>query len=217
MDFMEKKPMEGDKMKKGLFTTLLILVFAVSAMAGDGTGFGLKGGLNMANMTGDDVGDDNKALLGFAFGGFFTYSFSPSIAIQPEVLYSMKGVKYEEGNETLKYKLNYLEVPVLLKFSIATDGNMVPFLFAGPAFGFLMSAKAEFDDGTNTEETDIKDDLKSMDIGITFGAGFGMAMGEGQLTLDARYTLGMTEINDDPDDPIDLKNTNISIMLGFSF
>lgn len=207
-------------MKKGLLTTLLILVFAVGAMAQDGgtgiTGKGIKVGLNLANISGDDVPDEAKVSMGFAFGGFFTYSLSPSLAIQPELLYSMKGSKAEMGIVTEKFKFNYLEIPVLLKFSIPTEGNMTPFLFGGPAISLLMSAKYEVGDGTNNIEIDIKDDLKSMDFGLAFGAGVGVAMDEGILTIEGRYTLGMTVIDDTPN-PEDVKNTNISFLLGYTF
>jgi len=123
----------------------------------------------------------------------------------------MKGTKEDGGDG--KIKLNYIEIPVLLKFKPAMEGNFKPAIFAGPAVGFLMSAKA--DDGE--EEEDIKDFTKSIDFGIAFGAGFMYMMENGGgITFDARYTMGMGTI-DDTEDDADVKNANISFMLGYSF
>ncbi|MBU8933540.1 MAG: PorT family protein [candidate division Zixibacteria bacterium] len=204
---------------KTLFLTLgLIAMLALGAAAQDEAttgivGKGIKAGINMANITGDDV-DDLDMKLGFGFGGFLVYAVSPQLVIQPEVLYMMKGAQFDdEDGETWKIKVDYLEIPVLVKFKFPTEGNFKPCLFAGPALGILMSAKVE--------DEDIKDDLKSIDFGLAFGGGFGLVMGEGMLTFDARYTLGMSNVNDwdveEGETLPDNKNANISIMLGYSF
>ena len=74
---------------KKLFT-LLFLVCLFSTMSFAQMQAGLKAGVNISNLSGDDAGSpDSKT--GFAFGGFFMYQFSPMFAIQPEAYYTMKG------------------------------------------------------------------------------------------------------------------------------
>lgn len=201
-------------MKKLVITLGLLLVFAMSASAQEeGVGLTAKGfkvGLNMANLAGDDIeGTDTK--MGFAFGGFFTYNFSPTFALQPEFLYTMKGTSISEMGLDIDFKLNYIEIPVLFKFTFG-EGTTKPCFFAGPAVAFLMTAEAEALGIT----IDLKDDTKSMDMGIVFGGGVGFAMGSGTMTFDGRYTMGMTSI-DDTEYEDDVKNTNISFMLGYGF
>ena len=103
---------------KKLFSVLVVLslLWVVPAGAGPGdVALGFIGGLNLANMGGDDVsGTDSKT--GFAGGGVLNYNFSNVFALQTEVLYTQKGFKEEENGFTLKFKLNYIEVPVLAKF-----------------------------------------------------------------------------------------------------
>ena len=42
-------------------------------------------------------------------------------------------------------------------------------------------------------------------------------MGEGYLSFDVRYALGLTEIDDADEDPMDIKNTGIMFMVGYGF
>ena len=202
-------------MKKLVITLGLVLVFAMSASAQDeGVGLtakGFKAGLNMANVTGDDAEGDLSSKMGFAVGVFFTYNFSPTFALQPEVLYTMKGVTETALGIDIDIKLDYIEIPVLFKFTFG-QGTTKPCFFAGPAMAFLMSAKME----AMGESLDIKDQTKSMDLGIVVGGGVDFAMGNGTMTFDGRYTMGMSSI-DDTDYDEDIKNTNISFMLGYGF
>jgi len=198
-------------MKKLLLVLAVVMLFTVSGFAQDVvkgvTAKGIKVGVNLANWTGDISG--NKMMLTFGGGVFMEYSFNPQFAVQPEVLFMMKGTKAEEGDG--KYKLTYIEIPVLLKFKPTMEGNFKPGIFAGPAVGLLMSAKE--DPGGE----DIKDNLKSIDFGIAFGAGFMyMMQNGGGITFDARYTMGMGTIDDTEADET-IKNTNISFMVGYSF
>ncbi|MDH4157876.1 MAG: PorT family protein [candidate division Zixibacteria bacterium] len=220
-------------MRTLLVSVAVVLLFALSAFAQDEavglTGKGLKVGVNMADLAGDDAeGWDMK--IGFGGGGFITYHFTPQFAVQPEVLYMMKGAKTAAD---LKWKADYIEIPILLKFTPQMQGNLKPAIFAGPAVAMLMSAKL-----SNGGSIDIKDGLKSMDVGIAFGAGAAIQMETMTITFDARYTMGMTkfvdykewnktmeELAEDlegfewgalTEDP-KVKNTNISVMVGVSF
>jgi hypothetical protein len=80
--------------------------------------------------------------------------FSDHLGIQPEVLYSAQGAK--SGDQ--KYKVNYVTVPVLVRYNI----NEMWSLHAGPQFGVLTSAKYS----TGSNEQDVKDQLKGTDIAI---------------------------------------------------
>ena len=190
----------------------MLIALSVSAQ-NEGVGLTAKGfkvGLNMANVSGDDVsGTDTK--VGFAFGGFFTYNFSPTFALQPEFLYTMKGFTVSELGIDIDFKANYLEIPVLFKLTFGT-GTTKPSLFAGPAIAFLMSSKAE----ALGVSVDLKDVTKGTDVGIVFGGGVGFAVGSGTMTFDGRYTMGMSSIDDSGDDE-DVKNSNISFMVGYGF
>ncbi len=203
-----------------LLLVILMVAFVGTTANAQLIGKGIKAGINLANLSGDDI-EETDMKIGLAVGGFITYGFTEMFAVQPEVLFMMKGAEYTEtdpliGDITAKFKLNYIEIPVLVKVMIPTTGNVKPVIFAGPAVGFLMSANVEAEALGISIDDDIKDETKSIDFGLAFGAGVGFEITQGTITLDARYTLGLTTI-DDTADEFDVKNGVISIMGGFSF
>lgn len=210
----------------GVLTLMLLLPNPSSATGIKG---GLKIGANSAKLYGDDVGnledllgEGLKSRIGFSVGGFITFNIAEMFAIQSEVLYTMKGLRWEgeiNGATPLKVwiKLDYLEIPVLVKIMPGTQGSVKPYLFAGPAVAIKVSGKvkAEFE-GESDEE--VLEDVKSTDFGLVIGAGadFGLgAYGRGSLSVDIRYTLGLSTISDFEGD--DVKNGVFSLMVGYSF
>jgi hypothetical protein len=212
-----------------IVTGVLALMFLLpNSSLASGIKGGLKIGVSSAKLHGDDVGDledllgeDLKSRIGFSVGGFITFNISEMFAIQPEVLYTMKGLRYEEEifGETLKVwmKLDYLEIPVLVKIIFPSPGGVNPYLFAGPAVAIKVSGKVKAEFAGESDEEDIED-MKSTDFGLVIGAGvdFGFgALGKGTLSVDIRYSLGLSTISDFEGD--DVKNGAFSLMVGFSF
>ena len=209
---------------KVILIAILLLIFSTVVFAQGITGKGIKVGLNLANWTGDDADftgdlDDKKIRTGFVFGGFITYEINETFSLQPEVYYSMMGVKYEssiEGEDfTVTFKTDYIQIPILAKFNLSTKNNVKPNIFIGPALSINLNAKYEMEVVGQTIEGDMKDfgmDIKSTDFGLVFGAGVNF----GKISVDARYNLGLSTIPDTEED-VDIKNSVISIMLGYSF
>ncbi len=196
---------------------LMFTLCSSSVFAGGLTGKGLKAGLNFANFHGDDTeGMTFNSKMGLCAGGFITYSINDVFAIQPEVLYTMKGTKWDTGyGATITYSVNYLEIPVLVRLSIASQGSVVPSLFVGPYVAIKLSSKAKIEPegGGGSVELDWGEDIKTTDFGVVVGAGVDFSLFSMPVTVDARYTLGLTSMYDSPDD---LKNGVISVMLGLS-
>lgn len=201
------------------FTALLVvlLTIAVSLASAQRITGGLKAGVNLANFHGDDV-EDHKSKIGFCGGGFIAFGLGKVVVIQPELLYSQKGAKWEEEfiGETWKltYKFNYLEVPVFVKMIMPVQGKVKPNLFLGPYFGILITdprGKVEID-GT-TMEDDIEG-VKDTDFGVVFGGGIDFELGKGKIVFDVRYSLGLTTLDEED---ADVKNNVFSFLLGYSF
>lgn len=204
-------------MKKLLVVLFAFALFSISAQAQ--MQLGLKAGLNLANLSGDDI-SDTDARTGFAGGLFFTYQFNEMFAIQPEAYYTMKGATNSGTFEGITYeselKLDYVEIPLLLKFLIPIkDSGVRPTIFAGPSIGFNMSAKSKVEAGGQTFEQDIED-VASTDIGLVFGGGIGFPVGNGELGVDIRYILGLSTI-DDSSEKDDVKNGVLNFNLYYGF
>jgi hypothetical protein len=204
-------------MKKIL--TLLFVLSLFSIMSFAQMQAGLKAGLNIANLSGDDI-DSPDSKTGFAGGAFFTYQFSPMFAIQPEVYYSMKGatdkMDFNGATVDLTYTLDYIEIPVLFKLLIPLQGSSIkPSIFAGPSLGINTTAKIKAEYQGESEEEDIED-VKSTDLGLQFGGGIGFPVGKGELGVDIRYILGLSTIDDSAEEA-DVKNNVINVNLYYAF
>lgn len=216
-----------------ILVVALLVVFALSmsAFAQEKTkmpmGAGVTAGLSLGNATGSDAaalsGETKKMRLGFAFGAFYSFEPVKGFTIQPELMYVQKGVKYEEdAGGKLTIKTDYLEIPVLAKWTPdMKESKIQPTIFVGPFVGIIMSAKAKaegFAGDSLNGEVDIKDQLKSTDFGVAFGAGLGMKTTKGELFFDARYDLGLSKVYKDIGGVTpDVKSATILVLVGYKF
>jgi opacity protein-like surface antigen len=183
-------------------------------------GFGVKLGLTVTNFASEDAEDtpflnfENK--LGFAAGGLASIPLSPMVSLQPEFMFVTKGADVEVVGENLGYiALNYLEVPVLLRVDVPVTGSVAPFIVAGPALGFVLSARFVNNDG-DTEN--LEDDIDDLDLGFILGGGLGIPLSSGGLfEIEVRYEHGLSDINDDRDFDVDMKNRAFFILGGYRF
>jgi hypothetical protein len=227
---------KGVKMKqeKIILIVLLLLGFSSVVFAQGITAKGVKGGLNIATLTGYELGGE-KYKIGFVFGGFLTYELNQKFSLQPELLFTMKGAKSEyvdketedDGSQyyskfKVSWNLNYLEIPFLSKLNIPLKENIKSNIFCGPALGIKIGATYDADyeywekdeNGDIVEEVNESDDgdikdIKSMDFGIIFGAGVEF----GKIIVDARYNLGLSTISKEKGGS-KIKNSVISLILG---
>ena len=134
------------------------------------TEFGVKGGFNMSNLygSGDDV-DDNNILYGFNAGVYATLPISDFVAIQPEILFTTKGAEFEYNNAfasgSTKFKLNYIEVPLLVRVNVTKNFN----IHAGGYASYLVSSKITGDGSFDFDQEIDRDDLAKFDAGIAAG------------------------------------------------
>jgi hypothetical protein len=181
------------------------MVTSAAAFAQASVSLGLKGGLNFANVNTSSVGAAYNSRTGYHAGAFVNIKLT-KLAIQPEVIYSVQGSDISMATSSQALDLAYVNIPVILKFYLIGGLN----LQAGPQFGFLASASGPDPTGTVTGAVDLKSYLKSTDFSIGLGAGFDIS----KFTIDARYNLGMSEINDNAALSA-AKNQAFQLSLGF--
>jgi len=166
---------------KTILSVILLLSLTVLAKAQSAdTHFGLKAGLNISSLdVKDGVDFDSKA--GFHIGGLAHVHLSPHFGIQPEIVYSEQGGK--DGED--KWKINYLNVPVLFQYMTGSGFR----LQTGPQLGFAVSSKIKSGD----VERNIKDDVNTVDVSWAIGASY---LFPEAIGIDARYNIGITNVND---------------------
>ncbi|UCF71056.1 MAG: PorT family protein [candidate division WOR-3 bacterium] len=201
---------------------LVVLLFAALALAPAQkiTG-GLKAGMNLATVSGfeDELGEDVGYRMGFCGGGFAAFALGDIVVIQPEFLFSQKGLKAEETvldeTWTLTYKFSYLEIPLSFKMVLPIQGKVKPNFFVGPYFAMMITTprgKIEVD-GVSME-ADLND-VAEIDFGVVFGGGVDFGLGKGKIVLDFRYGLGLTTLDETGTE--DVKNGAFSFLIGYSF
>jgi opacity protein-like surface antigen len=202
-------------MKK--ITLSIVAVLAFGFANAQEVKFGAKAGLNVSTFTGDV--DDASSRVGFHVGGFAEIKLSDKFSVQPELLYSAQGVKYDTSgagfSEENKINLAYLNIPVMAKYYVAEKFS----LEAGPQIGFLLSAKNDFSYSafgeSDSGKVDIKDGYKSIDFGVNFGAGYDFTE---NLSVGARYNLGLSNIaKNEEGDNSKVKNSVFSLSVGYKF
>lgn len=194
-----------------------LLVVAVllcpSATTAQEVAYGVKGGINFATIAFDpEPGADFGLRPGLVIGGFVTMPLGARLAIQPEGLFSQKGTSASEGGVDAKVRLDYLEVPVLVRYVVSESSARTIHAFGGPALAFKLRANSSADFGGESVDTDIDEDIEDFDVGIVFGAGVDF----GRLTAEGRYTLGLSNISADPDDP-KARNRTLAFLAGVRF
>jgi hypothetical protein len=198
--------------------------------------FGVKGGVNIANLAMDPEPDPSpETRMGIAGGATLAFIISPGMTLDTDFLYMQKGAKWTYDYMTssdvveLEYeaKYTYLVINPMFRFTVQNEG-MRPFFMAGPEIGFLLDAEGETTGGDNgeTDTVDLKDETKSTDFGINFGAGLEFPSGNSTFFVEARYALGLANIYDVSDEEEtkmngdtepDVKHRGIYLMAGIRF
>lgn len=209
-------------MKKLIIVSLSIVLLSTTLVAQE-TRTGIKGGLNLTSLSTDE-NNDNNLKTGFHLGVFTKIPVSESFAIQPELMYSMKGIKMKYNESALadgdtKFNLNYIDLPVKLVFNLSEDFEFQ----VGPYVSYLVNANVDTDaevldfwDIDSNEELD-REHFHSLDYGISAGLGFDLD----PLVMGLNYNLGLQPVAKDDDVSNDIlgaaKNSVIQLYVGMKF
>lgn len=186
---------------------------------------GLKFGLNISDFVGSDAsaGYGTKAQgSGLVIGGYMVFPLRDiPFRLQPELLISVKGAVYKGDVLGTHYesrsRLTYLEIPVLARFDIESRSGAKPAILIGPSFGIKVSAESE-SHTIGASGTSKIDNLNAFDPGVALGGLVEIPAGGGAITLEARYTRSLVTIFQSTGGHTpDIKNSVISIMLGYRF
>lgn len=214
-----KRSKQKIQLLSALLMGLILLLTTAPLQAQDYRPFswGIKAGINAADMYGDDVGA-TSAIAGFSGGAYATFRLVDYFAFQPEILFSSKGSDLETGvmRETgpVEYRFGYLEIPVLAKFYIPTNGKIQPNLYSGPGLGFILYGDAN--------DADIDSEMANTDFSLIFGGGLDFKIAKSRydflqhIGIDLRYTLGLSDAFDTIGDP-DAKNGTLTAAVVFGF
>ena len=224
---------------------LVFLTIVSSAQSLIPVKYGIKVGLNFSNLNITPAIDgvkptDNSSQMGIAAGFIVHIPLSDEWFINPEVLYSQKGAKFNydfthdyEINQRDEYKttnqvtLSYVELNPTISYK-ATDKLALNF---GPSVSFLIGEDITPQDlerdNANTAHilTDGLVETASLDVGLNLGISYFFTE---HFFVDSRVYTGFLEvasatqpyeeiINNNPDPAYTLKNSAIVLSLAYLF
>ncbi len=180
-------------MKKIIVIIVLMLVSSANVQA-QLLKFGIKGGLNYANLTSSNIQTD--ALTSYHIGLLAEIKVSDKFALQPELLYSTQGATYKTILGDIDNKLGYLSIPIMAKIYL----NNTVSLELGPQASFLLSEKDQFD----------IENQSTFDFAVAAGLGVKITK---SIFIQGRYGLGLTEVSKNAQ----TKNSVVQLSAGILF
>ncbi len=161
---------------------------------------GIKGGVLLSTITGDDAIDEFAKKIGPQIGVTGAIYFHPMLSLRGELNYEAKGGKF--ANNDMQMKLNYASLPVYLKFNFTRDPEI--YMYAGGYASYLITAKTkgtyeiiiEEDFISESIDEDIAPYMNKLDAGILAGMGVqGRFNRSIDIFLDFRYTQGFMNLD----------------------
>lgn len=150
---------------------------------------GAIAGATFSTLRGIDGLDTRTSTL----GGLSIVTSGGALAWQPELLVVSKGAKQGTTGST-GLKLDYVEIPLLLRISLAPETPVNPHIYAGPYLGLQVSCNVQ---GTSAGCDDLPGvSTRTVDAGGIAGGGVSLDVGGMMLTGGVRYSFGVSKVAD---------------------
>ncbi len=174
-------------MQKALLIAILLVTTSIT-FAQDNL-FGVRAGFNITNLNFEPevpAGVLNAHRNGLAIGFLAQIVISDKFSVTPEIQFSAEGAKDEA------FRLDYIQLPIFFKYKICDKISV--------GVGPQVSLKAhDYEDG-------FKNIVYAGGVGVTY-------MITDEIFVDARYTLGLTNVFDS-NTGLDATNENAQFGVG---
>jgi len=161
--------------------------------------FGVLTGFSVADVKGNAF--VSEARRGISFGlavGVklpWVLPYNIGTGIETGIYFAQKGFENPSPDflnaETIEF--DYMEVPVLAKFSYPLFGEVSPYLLMGPALGFNVSAERVRADGSRA---DLDDQTSSTDLSLILGGGVDVKLNRQVLSFQAKGGFSFSDVFD---------------------
>ncbi len=180
--------MDLKAMKKIFMLLAMIVTMTAANNASAQIKFGLKGGVNVTDMSLNSSVFDASNRTGFFVGPTIKVQLPlVGLGIDASALYDQREAKIKVGNTTTKETLRSqaINIPINLRYGWGLSSMANIFLFAGPQFGFNVGDK----DQKITESSTWS--VKNSNFSLNFGAGVTL-LSHLQLTANYNVVCGKT-------------------------
>lgn len=204
---------------KLIFLSLLAVMFLSTNVFSQGVKLriGPEVGINIASLS-QTPDFSYTTRTGLIVGANLDMGFGQYISVMPGLKFVMEGGGGSDGaGGSFAVKLNYLQIPVMLKVTFPLT-EVKPYLLAGPVLAINMSANQDnTPQGGTSTTTDVSNSVSGTDFDITFGGGVGFKVTpKVDLFVQFGYMLGLSNILKN-NTATTLKNNGIQLTAGAMF
>ncbi len=205
---------------RGVITSLLPLLVAAPLMGQ--TMVGVRAGMNRSTVSTEGASDQDPR-MGMIIGVDATLPLASAVELRVGGAYAQKGSgASEEGFGSFSLHLDYFQLSALARMGTPREEGLSVGVLLGPsaAFNLSCSSSANLDLGEFGSPGSVSAScpdgvVAATDFGIAAGASAELAVSEGfRLGLDLVYSIGLTNINDDENDPATVKDRSLGIQAG---
>lgn len=167
--------------------TLLALLVVPGLAQAQVVTIGAHGGVNVAST------ESGASTVKPVAGASLDVTLFGELAFRVEAEYAESGVHIDAGSGSATmatdYSLGYLALPLNLRYDISR--STVPiYLFAGTTLGALLFATQS----QGTTSTDVKGQLRAIDVSLDLGGGIGYRISPNVAVLcDVRFSYGLLD------------------------
>lgn len=208
-------------MKKFLVAIMAVLFAAPSFAQYSSGGFslsessvyyGIRLGMNVATLTGDAPDLGSKIGLNFGATAGLRLSDTTPLFLESGLYFTGCGASKDKNS----ISLNYLELPLLIKYGIQASDNIAILPFIGPTFRYGLFGGKWKTSGAGKTDSFGDGKFKRADVGIKLGCGAEY----NKLYLELGYQFGIANIADwqlTNGDDASVHNGALFINLGVNF
>lgn len=173
--------------------------------------YGLRLGMNIASTSSEssefDTNPRTGLVIGFAYG--MQLSRNTPLWLEVGLQYSEKGGKTHQDGDKVTYRLGYLQLPVVAKYSFNIDDD----LYIQPFFGGYLSVgiTGKMKNYATRESESVFDNMKRFDGGLRGGCGLEYKM----MYVEVGYDFGLANISKDDFDAAHTRCLFINLGINF--
>lgn len=225
-------------MKKAVFLIwAMILIMVSNAFSQNMAGIGVS--LNFANISHSSVSNSGFDVTdSYTFGGaglVYERILDKNWSLVSGITYMRRGTQSKLSQDVnlfgynfdigakLVHRMDYIEVPVLAKYSFKT-GKISPYFVAGPVVsyesGYNIALKAHMLVDFNLYDYDVnlsRNMFNRYDLSAKAGAGLSIPVKKGYVNLEADYIYGISDILNNPVVDFNLKHRNVRLGISYMY
>jgi hypothetical protein len=206
-------------MKKPILRVVAVLCVLVLCQQGLKAEFGVKAGLSLAKYqwtTPVPIGFE-WGYLTFAAGGLYVEAGRGILSVQPGVFFTRMGGRYFVEGDSLEFRFDYIQAPVLLKMNILPSGSVCPFFAFGGYGAYLIKAQGVLVIDGERETENVIEDYERFDAGLVFSGGLDFQFARTTVSVECRYAHGLMEALKYPIEGESMKHRSIMALVGIGF